>query len=80
MGAWLLSALEPPNRSEQVPAWRDGTACSDVASGGGRLEPHRLIDLRNQATHIDLAGDGGGDQGGAAFLEEENLLSGQVQE
>ena len=27
--------------------------------------------LRHQAPHIDLAGDGGGDQGGAAFLEEE---------
>ena len=67
MGAWLLSELEPTNRSEQVPAWRDGTACSDVGSGGGRLQPQRLIDLGNQASHINLAGDSGGDQGGAAF-------------
>ncbi len=67
MGAWLLSELEPTNRSEQVSTWRDGTACSDVGSGGGRLEPRRLIDLGNQAPHIDLTGDGGGDQGGAAF-------------
>jgi hypothetical protein len=65
MGAWLLSELEPPLRSEQVLAWRDGTACSDVGSGGGRLEPQRLIDLGNQAPHIDLTSDGGGDQGGA---------------
>ena len=28
------------------------------------LEPQRLIDLGNQAAHIDLAGDSGGDQGG----------------
>jgi hypothetical protein len=28
--------------------------------------------LRHQPPHIDLAGDGGGDQGGAAFLEEMN--------
>jgi hypothetical protein len=66
MGAWLLSELEPTNRSEQVSTWRDETACSDVGSGGGRLEPRRLIDLGNQASHINLAGDRGGDQGGTA--------------
>jgi hypothetical protein len=27
------------------------------------------VELRKLATHIDLAGDGGGDQGGAAFLQ-----------
>lgn len=26
------------------------------------LEPQRLIDLGNQAPHIDLTSDGGGDQ------------------
>lgn len=28
------------------------------------------ISLGSQAAHIDLAGDGGGDQGGAAFLKQ----------
>ena len=36
--------------------------------------------VRHQTPHIDLAGDCGGDQGGAAFLKHVDSLSGRVLE
>ena len=52
-----------------------------VGLPGGQDDLNRLgggcscsLGLRHQAAHIDLAGDGGGDEGGAAFLEQRNAL------
>src|SRR5690554_83129 len=46
-----------------------------LAVGGSRLSGHQYLRLLGlliclPATDIDLAGDGGGNQGGAAFLEQ----------